>query len=124
VDPFVAAVTKVSDVLWVRVLDVVAALEAREWGADGAMVIEVADPLEHTAGRFRVATSGGRAEAGRTDDEPGVRLDADTLGALYLGGVPAETLRSAGRLRGDEHSLATWAAMVDAGPAPYCLTHF
>jgi predicted acetyltransferase len=124
VDPFVAAVTKVSDVLWVRVLDVVAALGAREWGADGAVVIEVADPLEHTAGRFRVVTSGGRAEVGRTDDEPGVRFDADTLGALYLGGVRAETLRSAGRLRGDERSLATWAAMVDAGPAPYCLTHF
>ena len=53
-----------------------------------------------------------------------VRLDADTLGALYLGGVRAETLRRAGRLSGTEAGLATWAAMVDAGPAPYCITGF
>lgn len=124
VDPFVAAVTKVSDVLWVRVLDVVAALEARAWGADGEVVLEVTDPLEHATGRFHVAATDGRARVRPTGDEPDVRLEADTLGALYLGGVRAETLRSAGRVSGDPQALDTWAAMVDAGPAPYCLTHF
>jgi predicted acetyltransferase len=124
VDPFVVTVSKVSDVLWVRVLDVAAALEAREWGADGAVVLDVADPLGHAAGRFRVETSGGRATVSPTGDEPGVRLDADTLGALYLGGVPVGTLLAAGRLTGDPEALDAWAAMADAGPPPYCITHF
>jgi len=122
VDPFSAQVTKRSDALWVRVLDVPAALHARPWGRDGEAVLEVSDPLAHTAGRFRVVTRGGSAEVNPTDADPDVRLDADTLGALYLGGVGAETLRRAGRLVGS--GVATFADMVDTGPAPYCLTGF
>ncbi len=75
------------DLLWVRVLDVVAALEARPWGADGEVVLEVTDPLGHAAGTYRVTTSGGEAKVERTDDAAGVLLDADTLGSLYLGDV-------------------------------------
>jgi predicted acetyltransferase len=88
------------------------------------VVIEVADPLGHAAGRFRVAVRDGVAEVRPTDEDAVVRLDADTLGALYLGGVRAETLRRAGRLAGTEDGLDAWAAMVDAGPAPYCITGF
>jgi predicted acetyltransferase len=124
VDPFVARVVRVTDMLWIRVLDVVAALEARPWGADGEVVLEVADPLGHASGRFRVTASGGRAGVTRTDDEPGVLLEADTLGSLYLGGVDVETLRRAGRLTGTARALADWSAMADTGPAPYCLTGF
>ena len=124
VDPFLAKVTRLSDALWVRVLDVPAALAARPWGRDGEVVLEVADPLGHAAGRFRVVTRDGVAEVTPTDAEAEVRVDADTLGALYLGGVSAETSRRAGRLSGTEAGLATWAAMVDTGPAPYCITGF
>ncbi len=124
VDPFAARVVKVTDALWVRVLDVVAALKARGWGADGEVVLEVADALGHAAGRFRVTSSGGRAEVARTDDEPGVRLDAEALGSLYLGGVGVETLTAAGRVTGTEQALRDWAAMADTGPAPYCITGF
>ena len=124
VEPYLAKVTRQTDALWVRVLDVPAALAARPWGRDGEVVLEVADPLGHAAGRFRVVTRDGVAEVTTTDAEAEVRLDADTLGALYLGGVSAETLRRAGRLSGTEAGLATWAAMVDTGPAPYCITGF
>jgi predicted acetyltransferase len=124
VDPFAVRVVKMTDLLWVRVLDVAAALEARPWGADGDVVLEVADALGHAAGRFRVVTSGGQAKVTRTDDEPGVLLEADTLGALYLGGVGVDTLRAAGRVTGAEQALRDWAAMADTGPAPYCITGF
>jgi predicted acetyltransferase len=117
-------VTGQTDALWVRVLDVPAALAARPWGRDGEVVLEVADPLGHAAGRFRVVTRDGVAEVTTTDADVEVRLDADTLGALYLGGVRAEPLRRAGRLTGSEAGLAIWATMVDAGPAPYCITGF
>jgi predicted acetyltransferase len=124
VEPRVVKVTTVKDRLWVRVLDVVAALEARPWGADGEVVLEVTDSLGHAAGRFRVTTSGGQAKVGRTDDEPGVLLEADTLGSLYLGDVPVHTLQAAGRITGATEAIGEWAAMADAGPTPYCITGF
>ena len=39
-------------------------------------------------------------------------------------GCGADTLRRAGRLAGSADALDTWAAMVDGGPVPYCLTGF
>jgi predicted acetyltransferase len=124
VDPFLARVTKLADALWVRVLDVPAALRARPWGRDGEVVIEVDDPLGHASGRFRVTTSDGTAEVSTTDADADVLLAADTLGAIYLGGVRADTLRRAGRLAGASEALDTWAGMVDCGPPPHCLTGF
>lgn len=124
VDPWLPRVTRLSDALWVRVLDVPAALAARPWGRDGEVVIEIADPLGHAAGWFRVLTRDGVAEVSLSDADADVRMDAETLGALYLGGVRADTLQRAGRLSGSEDGLRTWAAMVDTGPAPYCITGF
>ncbi|HET6938714.1 MAG TPA: GNAT family N-acetyltransferase [Nocardioides sp.] len=124
VDPFLVRVTKLTDALWVRVLDVPAALQARPWGRDGDVVVEIADPLGHATGRFRVVTRDGVAEVSTSDAEAEVTMDAETLGALYLGGVRADTLQRAGRLSGSESGLRTWAAMVDTGPAPYCITGF
>jgi predicted acetyltransferase len=122
VDPFLARVTRLSDALWVRVLDVPAALGARPWGRDGEVVVQVADPLGHAAGRFRVVTREGIAEVTATDADADVLMDADVLGALHLGGVAVETLRRAGRLSGG--GVQAFAAMADCGPAPYCLTAF
>ena len=124
VEPRAVKVVEVVDLLWVRVLDVVAALEARPWGADGEVVLEVSDPLGHAAGRFRVTTSSGQAKVERTEDAPGVLLAAETLGAFYLGDVGVDTLRGAGRITGDEHAIDAWAAMTVTGPAPYCITGF
>ena len=123
-EPRVVKVTAIKDLLWVRVLDVVAALEVRPWGADGEVVLEVADALGHAAGRFRVTTSGGQAKVESTDETPGVLLEADTLGSLYLGDVAVHTLQAAGRITGDDQAIRDWAAMADAGPTPYCITGF
>ena len=100
------------------------ALEARPWGADGELVVEVDDPLGHAAGRFRITTASGAAQVSTTDQDADVGLSADTLGSLYLGGVQVGTVRRAGRLSGSDEAVDTFAAMADAGPAPYCLTHF
>jgi predicted acetyltransferase len=124
VDPYTARTTGTSDSLWLRVLDVPAALEARPWGRDGTLVLEVDDPLGHAAGRFQVTTVDGDARVTRTEEAADVLLAADTLGSLYLGGVRVETLRAAGRLTGADDAVRTWAAMADTGPAPHCLTSF
>lgn len=123
-DPYGVRTTCVDDFLWIRVLDVVPALQARPWYADGAVVLEIDDPLGHAAGRWALVVTGGSAEVSRTDAEPGVRLAADTLGSLYLGGVDVTTLASAGRITGSPQALAIFAALADGGPAPHCITGF
>lgn len=123
-DPRVVRTTRVTDRLWVRALDVGAALGPRPWYADGVIVLEVVDPLGHAAGRWRVVVAAGHAQVTATDDPAEVEMDAATLGSLYLGDVDTPTLRAAGRLTGDPVALDRWAAMADGGPAPYCVTGF
>jgi predicted acetyltransferase len=94
-----------SDHLWVRILDVAAALEGRGYSASGRFVLDIDDPLGFASERALVSIDeGGHAtvsDAARADagDLPGLALPIDMLGALYLGGVSARTLVRAGRIR-------------------------
>jgi predicted acetyltransferase len=116
--------TEVKEFLWLRLLDVPRCLAARPWSADGSVVVEVDDPQGHAAGRFEVTTADGVATVTRTDDEPDVRLTAETLGSLYLGAVPVRLLHRAGRLAGSDEAVRRLAAMADLGEPPYSLTGF
>ena len=59
-----------------------------------------------------------------SEDAADVTLTAETLGALYLGGVDTTTLVAAGRLVGETDALQRWGSMTDGGPLPYCTTGF
>ena len=113
-----------NEFLWIRVLDVPVALAARPWRADGEVVLEVADAQDHAAGRFRLVTRDGAAEVTATEAEPELRLDAETLGSLYLGAVGIRTLHAAGRLAGDPAPAARLAAMADLPDQPYNILGF
>ena len=113
-----------SEFLWVRVLDVPVALASRPWCADGDVVLEVRDAQGHAAGRHRVVTRDGAAEVTATDAEPDLRMDAETLGSLYLGAVGVRTLHAAGRVTGEAGSAAQLAAMADLPDEPYNLLGF
>jgi predicted acetyltransferase len=87
------------DALWVRVVDVPAALAARRYAADVDLVIDVTDQLlPENTGRWRL--QGGPAGAsctpasGPADLTCGVRC----LGELFLGGTTPAALADAGRL--------------------------
>jgi predicted acetyltransferase len=116
--------TEVKEFLWLRLLDVPRCLAARPWSADGSVVVEVDDPQGHAAGRFTVTTADGVATVTRTDDEPDVRLTAETLGSLYLGAVPVRQLHRAGRLDGSDEAVRRLGAMADLGEPAYSLTGF
>ena len=58
VDSDVVGVRSVYDHLWIRVLDVPTALEARPWYADDSFVLAVTDPLGHAEGTWRVEAVG------------------------------------------------------------------
>jgi predicted acetyltransferase len=86
---------RMGDGLWVRVLDVGAALSGRVYQGDEPIVFEVADEFcPWNEGRWKL--EGGRAE--RTKDEPDLRLPVQSLGSALLGGVSVASLRRAGRL--------------------------
>ncbi|CAN7362335.1 GNAT family N-acetyltransferase [Knoellia sp. LjRoot47] len=134
VDQRVLTVRQRPDHVWVRVLDVVAALEARPWFADDVLVVRVHDPLGHADGAFTVGVADGRATvtpatpdtpvADDADERADVELDVETLGSLYLGGVRVPALVDAGRVAGSPEALERFAAMTDGGPEPRCATHF
>jgi predicted acetyltransferase len=85
----------ISDGLWMRLVDVGAALSGRSYAGDGAVVLDVRDQFcEWNAGRWRV--EGG--EAGRTDAEVDLALDVADLGSVYLGGFTFRELWRAGQV--------------------------
>lgn len=124
VDHRVRRVTAMPDHLWVRVLDVPAALEARPWFSEDRLVVRVVDDLGHADGAFAVDAAQGRASVTTTSDTPEVTLDVETLGTLYLGDVAIDSLARAGRITGTDQAVQRFGAMADGSPSPHCNTHF
>lgn len=120
-------VTGDEDVLWLRVLDPVKALEARGYKTDGTLTMRLADPLGWVDGTYRLQVKGGEAavETIGNQETADVELTVNALGSLYLGGVSALTLAAAGEIRpsGGE-SLKMLDDMFARPETPYCITHF
>jgi predicted acetyltransferase len=94
---------ELSDGLWVRLIDLPAALCQRRYTADADIVIEVADPvMPANAGRWRLSASGqaatGKVTCERTGDPADLRLPVQALGAAYLGGGQLGQLAAAGHI--------------------------
>jgi predicted acetyltransferase len=85
---------RMGDGLWVRLVDVGAALSGRRYAADGSLVFEVQDEFcPWNDGRWKLED--GTAE--RADDDADIALSAQSLGSAYLGGVSFSSLALAGR---------------------------
>ncbi len=111
VDQRAASVVTSADWLWVRVLDVVRALEARTYEKSGTVVLEVADRLGLAGGRFRLTVSEfGTATCEPTAEGAELRLGARELGALYLGGRSALRMAALGEV---SEEVTGAAARVD-----------
>lgn len=109
---------RVGDGLWARLVDVGAALSARRYAGDGAVVVEVADAFcPWNEGRWRIA--GGAAR--RTRAEPHLRCDVSALGSAYLGGFGFSQLVRAGRVEELRRGAAARAdALFRSDRAPWC----
>ncbi|MGI9016172.1 MAG: GNAT family N-acetyltransferase [Euzebya sp.] len=87
-----------TDGLYVRVLDLPAALQGRSYRASVGLTVEVHDDLfsaNEGTWRIEVAPEGASVEP-TTDGQVDVELDIRALGALYLGSVTLRQLVSAG----------------------------
>jgi predicted acetyltransferase len=98
---------RMGDGLWLRLVDVGAALSGRTYDGDGEVLFDVVDSFcPWNEGRWRL--TGG--EATRTDDDADLRLDVSALASAYLGGfsfrelargLRVEELRPGGLARAD-----------------------
>jgi predicted acetyltransferase len=107
----------VNDGVWLRLIDVGAALSARTYG-DGEIVLEVEDAfLPENAGRWRVDTGG----AARTEDAADLRLDVTAVGSVYLGGFTFADLVRGSRARELAEGAAKRAdALFRTDVQPWC----
>jgi len=106
------------DGVWVRLIDVEAALSARSYRREGAVVIEIADAFcPWNAGKWRISCDG----IERTDDVPALRCDVAALGSVYLGGFTWTRLARALRAQELTSGAAADADMVfQTTSAPWC----
>ncbi|NBE96426.1 GNAT family N-acetyltransferase [Nonomuraea sp. KC401] len=110
-----------TDELWVRLVEVGAALAARSYSAPVDAVIEVEDDVcPWNARRWRLTAGPAGAECAPVDDRPDVTLPVASLGSAYLGdGMLMEHL-AAGLVR--EHSpgaLRSLATAMSWSPRPW-----
>jgi predicted acetyltransferase len=99
---------RLHDALWVRVLDVPAALAARRYATDVDVVLEVSDPMiPANAGRWRLRGSPSDAHCAATTDAPDLSCDVKALGTVYLGGTSLSTLAATGQVV--EHTAGSLA---------------
>ncbi|MBB1255478.1 GNAT family N-acetyltransferase [Streptomyces alkaliterrae] len=90
---------KLRDSMYLRPVDVGAALAARAYRAPVDVVLDVADAfLPRNAGRWRLSGDRLGAVCARTKDAADLSLDVADLGAVYLGGSALTELAAAGRV--------------------------
>ncbi|AEB46807.1 GNAT family N-acetyltransferase [Micromonospora maris] len=88
------------DALWVRVVDVPAAMAARRYATDVDVVIEVSDDLlPENTGRWRLQGGPKTASCVPANGPADLACDISCLGELFLGGSTLTALADAGRVR-------------------------
>jgi predicted acetyltransferase len=110
------------DAIWLRLLDVPAALSARRYALPGELTVEVEDEFcPWAAGRFTLAASPDGAECKATRKKPDMTVPSASLAACYLGGARFSSLAMAGRAEENKPgALARADAMFAAERAPWC----
>jgi predicted acetyltransferase len=113
---------ELNDGLWVRLVDVGAALSARLYRGEGGVVFDVRDSFcPWNEGRWRVSSSG----ASRVDADADIALDVTSLGSVYVGGFTFAELAAAMRLE-ERVSGAVERAdeLFSTGVKPWCAEIF
>jgi predicted acetyltransferase len=112
---------KVSEGLWLRFVDLEAALAGRTYAGDDAVVVDVADAFcPWNAGRWRIGQT-----VERTDDEAELELDTADLASAYLGAFDFNELATAERVRElKPGALQRATDLFRTSRPPYCPEDF
>ena len=119
---------RLSDGLWVRLVDVPRALAQRRYARPVDLVVEVADELcPQNEGRWRLTAAATSALSGfsgtceRTTAPADLVLPVRALGAAYLGGTRLGSLAAAGLITEVTHgAVAALSTAMSWEPAPWC----
>ena len=104
--------TAVEDGMWLRLVDPVAALQARRYTAD------VCTTLGLGAQTIRFEVRGGRAQCTPTDRPADVHVDGEVLASLYFGAHRATDFAAARRLLCADAALPAQLDAAFASPVP------
>jgi predicted acetyltransferase len=112
----------IGDALWLRIVDVAPALAGRRYGADGRLVLEIADEFcAWNQGRWALTVDNGVPLVEATVDAPDVACDVTDIAAAYLGAFSFAQLAAAGRVREQgAGGVARADALFRTTRAPWC----
>jgi len=110
------------DGMWLRLVDVKAALGERTYSSDGELTIRVNDEFcPWNDGTYRLSVEAGVATVTEVDANPDATLRADALSAAYMGGVSFSTLVAALRAESSSNEqLALADSMFRTERLPWC----
>ncbi|MFB4308811.1 GNAT family N-acetyltransferase [Actinomadura sp. GTD37] len=115
-DPDQVAIKENYGALWLRLVNVPAALRARSWAAEDTFVLEIDDArIPSNAGRWRL-TTGAAPTCDQTTEPPDLALTAADLAAAYLGGTAPTTLARTGAVT--EHTPGAAVRLTSALAVP------
>lgn len=117
---------KSHDALWIRLLDIPKALEARSYNADGRLKIGLVSKSQPgVTGTYVLDIDDSQASVKKTTDKPDVVMTPADLSAIYLGGMTPGPLVEAGRIdvvtTGSNFKLH---GMFSTDSAPWCAHYF
>ncbi|HEX6519102.1 MAG TPA: sterol carrier protein domain-containing protein [Streptosporangiaceae bacterium] len=120
-------VTGIRDHLWVRLVDLPAALSGRRYLAEGSLILDVADPFcpwNDGSWLLECGPDDAACRPAAHSAPVNLRLDVAALGSLFLGGTSVADLARTGRIEADPVSLRRADEMFGAGTGPWCSTDF
>ena len=117
---------RMKDALWVRLVDLPAALAARRYAVEGRIIFEVRDAFcSWNDSRYELHAGPDGASCRSTGDAADLVLTVNELAAAYLGGSTLLQLHRAGRVHEERAgALALADAMFRWDPAPWCPLFF
>lgn len=118
--------TEQVDFVWLRILDVPAALSARRYALAGELVLEVTDDDVggHAAGRFHLTGDPERSHCEPTGRSPDLEITQRALASIYLGGFRLGQLPASATRELTPGALARADVMFSAPLAPWNATWF
>lgn len=109
------------DALWLRLVDLPRALEARSYTREERLVIGVRDAqFPENCGSFELDAGPAGTSCKRCSSSADFELDVSDLGSVYMGGHGLTKLLRAGRVSGDASAIARADGLFRTAVAPWC----
>ncbi|MDQ3877046.1 MAG: GNAT family N-acetyltransferase [Actinomycetota bacterium] len=110
------------EALWLRIIDLPEALEARAYKHDGSLVVDIVDDFcPWNAGTWSIDVHDGKAKVTRAAGEAALSMTVNELACTYLGETTFAQLASAGRVRElSPGAVASATQMFRWDIAPWC----